>query len=120
MKVAVPINRPREQGDLRVSSHFGKAYAFAVVNTETGEIQIVDNPRNVLKLEHGAGRFIAETFEREGIKVVLLREIGAGAFGHLKSRGIEIFLVPQNIKTVQEAVEAFKKGELQPLLAPNE
>jgi len=120
MKVAIPINRPKEEGDLRVSSHFGKAYAFAIADTKSGGIKIVDNPRNVLKLSHGAGRYIAELFEREGVKAVLLREIGAGAFGHLTARGIKIYLVPKEVKTVNEAVERFKEGKLQLLLEPNE
>ena len=120
MKVAVPINRPREEGDLRVSSHFGKAYAFAIVDTETGEVKVVDNPRNALGLHHGAGRFIADLFTQEGVQAVLLREIGQGAFGHLTVRGIKIYLVPKEIKTVEEAVKAFKEGKLQMLLEPNE
>ena len=120
MKVAIPINRPKEGEDLKVSSHFGKAYAFAVVDTETGEVKVVDNPRNTLKLQHGTGKFIAQTLEREKVKAVLLREIGEGAFGHLKSKGIDIYLVPKEIKTVKEAVEAFKNGRLQMLLEPNE
>ncbi len=120
MKLAVPINRPRGEGDLRVSSHFGKAYAFAIVDTESGEVEVVENPRVALGLQHGAGRFIAQMFAQKGVRAVLLREIGAGAFGHLKALGVEIYLVPKGIKTVGEAVEAFKRGELQPLTEPNE
>ncbi len=120
MKLAVPINRPREEGDLRVSAHFGKAYAFAIVDTDSGEVKVVENPRVALGLQHGAGRFIAEMFAKEGVKAVLLREIGRGAFGHLSALGIEIFLVPKEIKTVEEAVKAFKEGKLMRLLEPNE
>jgi predicted Fe-Mo cluster-binding NifX family protein len=120
MKLAVPINRPREEGDLRVSAHFGKAYAFAIIDTDTGEIKVVDNPRNALGLHHGAGRLIADLFAREGVGAVLLREIGHGAFGHLTALGIKIYLVPKEIKTVEEAVKAFKEGRLQMLLEPNE
>ena len=120
MKVAIPINRPREEGDLRVSSHFGKAYAFAIVDTESGEVEVVENPRVALGLQHGAGRYIAEMFDQKGVKAVLLREIGEGAFGHLTTLGIKIYLVPKEVKTVQEAVEHFKNGKLNLLLEPNE
>ncbi len=120
MRVAIPINRPREENDLRVSSHFGKAYAFAVVDTESGEVKILPNPRNELKLSHGAGKFIADLLFREGVRAVLLREIGEGAFNHLKRFGMKIYLLPREIKTVNEAVEAFKKGELPVLEVPNE
>ncbi len=73
MRVAIPINRPREENDLRVSSHFGKAYAFAIVDTESGEVNILPNPRNELKLSRGAGKYIAELLFREGVRAVLLR-----------------------------------------------
>ncbi len=33
---------------------------------------------------------------------------------------MEIYLLPREIKTVKEAVEAFKKGELSALEVPNE
>jgi len=120
MRVAIPINRPREEGDLRVSEHFGKAYAFAIVDTDSGQIEIVENPRVKLGLQHGAGKYIAEMFAQKGVKVVLLREIGQGAFRHLTQKGIKIYLVPREVKTVVEAVELFKEGKLQQLLEPNE
>ncbi|MEO2153944.1 MAG: dinitrogenase iron-molybdenum cofactor biosynthesis protein [Aquificae bacterium] len=120
MKVAVPINRPRDEKDLRVSAHFGKAYAFAIVDLDTGEIKVVENPRIAMGLEHGAGRLIAEMFTKEGVEAVLLREIGHGAFGHLTQRGIKIYLVPKEVKTVEEAINLFKEGKLNLLLEPNE
>ena len=120
MKVAIPINRPRGEGDLRVSSHFGKAYAFAIVDTESGEVEVVENPRVALGLQHGAGRYIAEMLDQKGVKAVPLREIGQGAFKHLSQRGIKIYLVPKEVKTVQEAIELFKGGKLNLLLEPNE
>jgi len=120
MRVAIPINRPREEGDLRISSHFGKAYAFAVVDTDSGEVEVVENPRVQLGIQHGAGRYIAQMFAQKGVNAVLLREIGAGAFRHLSAIGIKIYLVPKEVKTVEEAVNLFKEGKLQLLLEPNE
>ncbi len=120
MRVAIPINRPREEGDLRVSSHFGKAYAFAIVDTESGKVEVVENPRVALGIQHGAGKYITDMFAQKGVKAVLLREIGAGAFGHLTALGIKIYLVPKEVKTVQEAVKLFKEGKLNLLLEPNE
>jgi len=112
MRLAIPINRPRQEGDLRVSSHFGKAYAFAILNLE-GDITVVDNPRNKLNLEHGAGKFIADLFTREGVELVLVKEIGRGALNHLNSKGIKVFPLPAEIKTVREALEFFKREEFQ-------
>ena len=120
MKVAIPVNRPREEGDYRVSSHFGKAFGFLIVDTRSGEKKFVENPRNALKLEHGAGKLIAQLFEREGVKAVLLKEIGRGAFGHLKMLGIEIYLIPAEVKEVDKALELFREGKLPVLDVPNE
>jgi predicted Fe-Mo cluster-binding NifX family protein len=120
MKIAIPINRPRDKNDLRVSSHFAKAYAFAIYDTETKEINVVDNPRNALKLQYGAGRLIADMFTEKGVNVLLTKEIGAGAFGHVTSLGIKIYLVPENVKEVKEAIKLYEEGKLEPLLEPNE
>ncbi|RTZ58969.1 MAG: dinitrogenase iron-molybdenum cofactor biosynthesis protein [Gammaproteobacteria bacterium] len=120
MKVAIPINRPREGGDYRVSSHFGKAFGFLIVDTESGEKRFVENPRNSLKLTHGAGKLIAQLFEREGISAVLLKEIGRGAFKHLKERGIEIYLIPKEVKEADKVLKMFKERKLAILEAPNE
>ena len=120
MKVAIPINRPREEGDLRVSSHFGKAYAFAIYDSESGEIRVVENPRNALKIQHGAGRLIADMFAKEGVNALLTKEIGHGAFRHVTSLGIKIYLIPENVKTVKEAINLFGEGKLRMLLEPNE
>ena len=120
MRVAIPINRPREEGDLRVSSHFGKAYAFAIADTETGVVEVVENPRVALGLQHGAGRYIADLFAQKGVGAVLLKEIGEGAFGHLTWRGIKVYLVPEGVKRVEEALNLFREGKLNPLSEPNE
>jgi len=118
MRLAIPINRPREEEDLRVSSHFGKAYAFAIVDGE--EIKVVENPRTALRLERGAGKFIAELFEREGVGAVLLKEVGRGAFNHLRDRGVKVYLLPEGVKKVDEALRLFKEGKLTLLTEPNE
>jgi predicted Fe-Mo cluster-binding NifX family protein len=120
MKIAIPINRPKEENNLRVSAHFGKAYAFAIYDTESEELKIVENPRNALKLQQGAGRLIADMFAKEGVDILLTKEIGEGAFQHVTSLGIKIYLIPQEVKTVEEAIKLFKEGKLQLLLEPNE
>ena len=112
MKVAIPINRPREEEDYRVSSHFGKAFGFLIVDTESGEKKFVENPKNRLNLPHGAGKLIAQLFEREGVSAVLLKEIGRGAFRHLNERGIKIYLIPKEIKEVDKALEMFRENKL--------
>ncbi|HID79653.1 MAG TPA: dinitrogenase iron-molybdenum cofactor biosynthesis protein [Aquifex aeolicus] len=120
MKVAIPVNRPLEKENYRVSSHFGKAFGFLIVDTQRGEKRFVENPRNSLKLKHGVGKLIAQLFEREGVSAVLLKEIGKGAFRHLKEKGIEIYLLSKEVKEIDSALEMFREGNLPLLDAPNE
>jgi len=109
MKVALPIIRPKEEvkslENLRVSSHFGKAWGFVIVDTDTLEFKIKENPRFALKIDHGAGKYIAQMFEEENVKKVLVKEIGEGAYAHLKLKGIEVVLLDNSVKTVKEALE---------------
>jgi len=120
MKIAVPINRPREENDLRISSHFGKAYAFAIYDSDRDKFKVIENPRNALKLQHGVGRLIADMFAKEGVNILLIKEIGRGAFRHVTSLGIKIFLIPENVKNAMEAIKLYGEGKLQLLLEPNE
>ncbi len=110
MKVAIPVLEKEVKGKLLVNPHFGKSNFFAVVNVETGKTEKVKNP--ALNIEKGKGRVISELFSEKGVKAVLVKEIGEGALEKLKSCGIEVFLIPQEVKFVDEAVALFKKGEL--------
>ncbi len=116
MKVAVPVLEVK--GELRINPHFGKSDWFAIVDLETNSVEKVENP--AMHLERGRGVFIAEMFSKKGVKAVLVKEIGPGAFEKVKSKGIEIFLVPMNVKKLEEGLNLFREGKLQPLEEPNE
>lgn len=117
MKVAVPILDTEVQGKRIVNAHVGQSKQFAIVNTETGKTEVVENPG--LHLESGRGIRIAETLRIKGVDAVLVKEIGAGSFDKIRNRsGIEVYLVPPEVKFLDDAVEKFKNGELQKLLTP--
>ena len=119
MKVAVPILETEVKGKRLVNSHFGKSNLFAIVDTSSGEFEITENPG--LHLARGRGALIAKMFIEKGVEVVLVKEMGAGAFDKIRNvSGIKIYLIPSNVKFLDDAIEKFKKGELEELLEPNE
>jgi len=119
MKVAVPVLDTEIGGRRLVNSHFGKSNLFAIVDTDSGSVEVVENPG--LHVERGRGIFIAEMFKEKGVTAVLVKEMGPGAFDKIRNRlGIKVYLVPPEVKFLDDAVEKFKSGELLELLKPNE
>ncbi len=117
MKIAVPILETEVNGKKLINAHFGRTNLFAVVDTESGKIEVKENP--TLQMERGKGVYIAELFKRNEVEAVLVKEVGPGAFDKLTRMGIRIYQIPENVKFLDEAVEMFKKGELKQLLEPN-
>ena len=118
MKVAIPVLDTEVQGRKLVNAHFGKSNHFAIVDTNTGDIEIVKNPG--LHVERGRGIRIVEMFGKKGVDAVLVKEMGPGSFDKVRNvLGVKIYLVPPEVKFLDDAVERFKKGELEELLEPN-
>jgi len=119
MKVAVPVLETEVNGRRLVNAHFGKSNLFALVDTESGEAKIIENPG--LHVPRGRGIFIAEKFKEEGVKAVLVKEMGEGAFDKITNyAGAKIYLIPHGVKFLDEALELFREGKLEELLEPNE
>ena len=118
MKVAVPVLDTEVQGRRLVNAHFGKSNHFAIVDTNTGNVEIVKNPG--LHVERRRGILIVEMFGKKGVDAVLVKEMGPGSFDKVKNvLGVKVYLVPPEVKFLDDAVEKFKRGELEELLEPN-
>lgn len=105
MKVCIPTEGKRGL-DESVSHHFGRAPAYAIVDSDTMDCRFIDN-----KSEHFGGmgkppEIIAET----GAEVVLASGMGPRAMQMLAERRIKIYCGISG--TVRESVEAFKAGKL--------
>jgi predicted Fe-Mo cluster-binding NifX family protein len=119
VKVTIPVLDTEVQGRRLVNAHFGKSKYFAIVDTNTGDVEIVENPG--LHVERGRGILIVEMFKRKGVDAVLVKEMGPGSFDKVRNvLGVKIYLIPPEVKFLDDAVERFKKGELEELLEPNE
>ncbi|WP_457568563.1 NifB/NifX family molybdenum-iron cluster-binding protein [Desulfurobacterium sp.] len=118
MIVAVPAIETEINGKRLLSPHFGRAPGFVIFNGVTGESMFVENPKK--RAGYGGGRLIADLFMRNGVDVVLVKEMGEGAFFNLQSAGVKVFLIPETIKFVEEAIDAYRDGKLKPLTEPSE
>ena len=92
--------------DSRVSSHFGRASLFAIVDDETNEMRFIQNTGQ----HHGGGMMPAELIRNEGVHVVLCGGLGVKAVRLFEQQGIHVY--NQASGTVAEALKAYKAGTL--------
>ncbi len=114
MKILVTTTGTTIEANL--DPRFGRAAMFALVDTDTGDLEVVQNHqgRNALQ---GAGIQAAEVAVRLGAKVVITGHCGPKAFSALSAAGIEV--VSGANGTVVQALEAYRAGRLKPVSAPD-
>jgi len=94
-----------------VDPRFGRARYFLVVDTETGDVQAVNNDVN-LNAVQGAGIQAGKSVAATGAEAVLTGHVGPKALATLLAAGIKVY--PGASGTVAEALEQFKAGNLKP------
>ncbi len=110
MKLAISIT-----GD-KLESHFdprfGRAASFCLVDSETGEWTVHENP--ALSASGGAGVQAAQFIAKLGVQVVISGAYGPNAFDTLSPVGIEMYLAPttENVSAA-DVLALFKDGKLQ-------
>ena len=109
MKVAV--SSVGETLDSAVDPRFGRAAQFVLVDTDTGEHQLISNAQN-LHAAQGAGIQAAETVSSHGAEYVMTGHCGPKAFRALNAAGIKV--VSGIAGTVAEAVDSLKNGAVTP------
>ena len=107
MIVAVPLETS-EGLDSLICEHFGSAPLYAVCNTDSRRLQIVENSNK--GHEHGQCSPIG-IFSRNNIEAVLCKGIGGRAIDKLRMLNIEVF-VAGGLSTLSEALDSFKKGAM--------
>lgn len=93
----------------KVDARFGRAKWFIVADTETNQIQVINNEQN-LNASQGAGIQTAENISKQGVTAVITGNCGPKAFKTLGAAGIQIYCSAEG--TVAEALEKFKDGKL--------
>ncbi|MGB9887301.1 MAG: NifB/NifX family molybdenum-iron cluster-binding protein [Moorellales bacterium] len=112
MKIAVTATAP----DLKaaVDPRFGRCQFLVLVDTETGRWMALENA-NVGAMS-GAGIATAEALAREGVRAVLTGNCGPKAYQVLEAAGVRV--ITGVAGTVEEAVQAYRSGNLKPSSAP--
>jgi len=95
--------------DSQVDPRFGRAKCFLIVDTETSEVEVVDNQQNV-NAAQGAGIQAGQLVGECGVKAVLTGHCGPKAFRTLEAAGIDVHVGVEGL--VSEAIEQFKAGKL--------
>lgn len=100
--------------DANVDSRFGRCPYFLIVDSETMEFEVISNDST--NAAHGAGIQAAQTVVNNGVEVAITGNVGPNAFKVLSTTGIKVITGVSG--SVKEAVEKYKKGELQETTNP--
>ena len=107
MKVAVTSQGKELSSE--IDPRFGRAKWLLLVDTETEVAGAYDNTVN-LNLAQGAGIQTGQNVVNLGAEAVITGNIGPNAYKTLSKANVKVYL--SEIKTIQEAVESFRAGEL--------
>ena len=102
--------------DDTIDSRFGRCQYFIIVDTESMEVEAIQNP--ALCAGGAAGIQAAQLLVDKRVKVVLTGNVGPNAFKTLTAAGIQIVTGLSGI-TVKQAIEGFKAGQYQQSTAPS-
>ena len=108
MKVCIPS--VGNQGlAAAMHDHFGSAPFFTVVDTTTDTVtEVVENTNN--HHEHGRCNPV-QIIDGHSLDAVICQGMGQGAVLKLNGAGIKVYIGP-SAETVEQAVAAFKTGQL--------
>lgn len=101
--------------DSKVDSRFGRCAYFILVETNTGEVEVVANQS--VAAGHGAGIGSVQFLVSRGVEAVCTAKVGPNAFQAFASAGIKVYFTEP--ATVRQALEDFKAGKLKQITSPN-
>ena len=100
----------------RIDTAFGRAPYFLIIDTETENIEVVNN--SAAATGHGAGIAAAQIVVDKRVDAVLTGYVGPNAFNALHAAGIRIFEGVAEHDTVGQAIERFKSQAYTETTAP--
>ena len=113
MKIAITSTGPTL--DSQVDPRFGRAQYLLIVDTDSLDIEAIDNPNAAAG--GGAGIQTAQMVADKGVQAVLTGNCGPNAFRTLNAADIQIYT---NVSgAVRDAIESLKRGILQPISGPS-
>jgi predicted Fe-Mo cluster-binding NifX family protein len=100
--------------EAEVDLRFGRAPYFAVVDSETMDVDFINN--SATKVASGAGVKGAQTIVDQNVDVVISGNFGPKAFSALKAANLKLYVFEGG--TIQNAIEEFKNKSLDELSNP--
>ena len=94
--------------DTVVSAHFGRTPSFVLVETETGEVEVLANT----SFHFGGHLSPADLVAKAGVAVVLCRSIGTPARNRLRDLGVDVVTVSG--RTVRDVVLEYEVSTVAP------
>jgi len=113
MKIILTTTSPSIDSD--VDPRFGRGAYFLVVDPDTLEWQAHPNPG--VNAPGGAGTLAAQFVADQNAEAVISGDFGPNAYGALQAAGVAMYLFGAS-RTVREAIERFKAGQLERVGAP--
>ena len=114
MKIA--ITATGKDLDSNVDPRFGRAMYFIVIDSESGDFEVLPNEQN-LNAAQGAGIQSAQNVVNTGCKVAISGHFGPKAFSVLGAAGVKA--IPGATGTVREVLEQYRQGKLNPAAGPD-
>lgn len=108
MKIAITTDKKDIQADVEL--RFGRATGFLIYDTETEEIDFVDNTQQ-LNAAQGAGIQAAQNVVNSGAEVLISGHCGPKAMRVLKAKKVAVYLSEKD--SVAGAIAKFKANELE-------
>jgi len=106
MRISVPSMGNKGLDDM-VGQHFGRVPYYAVFDTETDKVEIVDNTSTHM----GGQGYPPELLHAHKVDVMLCSGLGQRAVEMFEQLGIMVYVGAMG--TVKDTIEAWKRGELQ-------
>lgn len=109
------ITAQKDGLDSPVDPRFGRCQYFAVADTETSDLEFLENSNK--DGMGGVGIQSSQFILGKGVQAVVTGNVGPNAFQTLQAAGIEVFTGAAG--TVAEVLEKFKRGEFKSVNGPS-
>ena len=113
MKIAITTTSPDITAE--IDPRFGRGANFLIADLDTQDWHAVPNPG--VSASGGAGIRAAQFICDQQVDAVISGDFGPNAYDALKQAGVSMYLFGSS-RTVQEALENYKSGQMEALTAP--
>jgi len=110
MKIAITASGSDLQA--QIYPRFGRAQYFIFIDPDTMDFEAIENAS--VAAAHGAGIQSGQLMSSKGVTAIITGSVGPNAYQTLSAAGIQIFQTSGG--TVAQVIDAYKNGQLQPLI----